>query len=38
VEFNEDFSGFVIILDASKSQIAEKMKIKEVGQYALKVR
>jgi DNA-directed RNA polymerase subunit E" len=38
VEFSEDFSGFVIILDASKSQLAEKMKIKEAGRYALKIR
>ncbi len=37
-ELSEDFLGFVIILDASKSQLAEKMKIKEAGQYALKIR
>jgi len=37
-ELSEDFLGFVIILDPSKSQLAEKMKIKEAGQYALKIR
>jgi len=37
-ELSEDFLGFVIILDASKSHLAEKMKIKEAGQYALKIR
>ncbi|MGD0804042.1 MAG: transcription elongation factor subunit Spt4 [Candidatus Bathyarchaeia archaeon] len=37
-ELSEDFLGFVIILDPSKSQLAEKMKIKEAGRYALKIR
>ncbi|OGD56474.1 DNA-directed RNA polymerase subunit E'' [Candidatus Bathyarchaeota archaeon RBG_13_52_12] len=37
-ELSEDFLGFVIILNPSKSQLAEKMKIKEAGQYALKIR
>jgi DNA-directed RNA polymerase subunit E" len=37
-ELSEDFLGFVIILDTSKSQLAEKMKIKEAGRYALKIR
>jgi DNA-directed RNA polymerase subunit E" len=37
-DLSEDFLGFVIILDPSKSQLAEKMKIKEAGQYALKIR
>jgi DNA-directed RNA polymerase subunit E" len=37
-ELSEDFLGFVIILDADKSQLAEKMKLKEAGQYALKIR
>ena len=36
-ELSEDFFGFVIILDAAKSQLAEKMKFKEAGQYALKI-
>jgi len=37
-ELSEDFLGFAIILDASKSQLAEKMNIKEAGKYALKIR
>ena len=37
-ELSEDFLGFIIILNPSKSQLAEKMKIKEAGQYALKIR
>ncbi|MCX6649458.1 MAG: DNA-directed RNA polymerase subunit E'' [Candidatus Bathyarchaeota archaeon] len=37
-ELSEDFLGFVIILDPSKSQLAEKMSIKEAGRYALKIR
>ncbi len=37
-ELSEDFSGFVIILDPEKSQLAEKMKIEEAGRYALKIR
>ena len=37
-ELSEDFSGFVIILDPAKSQLANRMKIKEAGQYALKIR
>jgi DNA-directed RNA polymerase subunit E" len=37
-ELSEDFLGFVIILDSAKSQLAEKMKIKEAGRYALKIR
>ena len=36
-ELSEDFLGFVIILDPTKSQLAEKMKIKEAGRYALKI-
>ena len=37
-EFSEDFQGFIIVLNASKSQLADKMGIKEEGQYALKIR
>ena len=37
-ELSEDFLVFLIILDPSKSQLAEKMKIKEAGRYALKIR
>jgi len=36
-DLSEDFSGFVIILDPN-SQLAQKMKITEAGQYALKIR
>jgi len=32
------WSGYVIIRDPSKSQIAKKMNIKRPGKYALKVR
>ena len=37
-ELSEDFQGFVIILNAKKSQLAEKMGIDKEGQYALKIR
>ncbi len=37
-ELSEDYLGFAIILDPSKSQIADKMGVKEAGQYALKIR
>ena len=37
-ELSEDFLGFVIILDSKNSQLAEKMNLKEAGQYALKIR
>jgi DNA-directed RNA polymerase subunit E" len=37
-ELSEDFLGFVIIFDPNKSQLAQKMLIKEAGQYALKIR
>ncbi|MBM3292456.1 DNA-directed RNA polymerase subunit E'' [Candidatus Bathyarchaeota archaeon] len=37
-ELSEDYLGFVIILDPKKSQLANKMSIKEAGQYALKIR
>jgi len=37
-DLSEDFQGFVIILEPKKSQLAEKMGIKEAGQYALKIR
>ncbi len=36
-DLSEDYSGFVIILDP-RSQLAEKMKLTEAGQYALKIR
>ncbi len=37
-DLSEDFQGFAIILDAKRSQIAEKMGIDKEGQYALKIR
>jgi len=35
---SEDFSGIVVVFDPEGSVIAETMKIKEKGRYALKVR
>ena len=35
---SDRWQGYLIVIDASKSQIAEKMKIKMSGKYALKVR
>lgn len=35
---SSDYSGVVIIFDPENSQIAEKLKIKNKGKYALKVR
>ncbi len=35
---SDDFSGLVIIFDPEDSAIAQAMKIKEKGRYALKVR
>ncbi|MEM3594039.1 MAG: transcription elongation factor subunit Spt4 [Candidatus Jordarchaeaceae archaeon] len=35
---SDDFSGLVIIFDPENSAIAQAMKIKEKGRYALKVR
>ena len=35
---SDDFSGFVIIIDPEKSEIAKAMKIEETGRYALRVR
>jgi DNA-directed RNA polymerase subunit E" len=35
---SSDYSGVVIIFDTENSQIAEKLKIKNKGKYALKVR
>ncbi len=37
-ETTRDWQGFVIILDYSRSQIAEKMGFEHNGKYALKVR
>jgi len=35
---SDDFSGLVIIFDPEGSAIAQAMKVKEKGRYALKVR
>jgi DNA-directed RNA polymerase subunit E" len=35
---SDDFSGLVIMVDPSGSNIAKAMNIKEKGRYALKVR
>jgi DNA-directed RNA polymerase subunit E" len=37
-EFSETFKGRVIILNPEKSEIAQKLKLKEKGQYAIKTR
>ncbi|MCD6529541.1 DNA-directed RNA polymerase, subunit E'' [Candidatus Bathyarchaeota archaeon] len=37
-DLSDDFSGFVIILDAEGSEIAKIMNITRKGKYALKVR
>lgn len=36
--FSEDWSGYVIIIDPSNSEIAKKLNITEPGRYALRVR
>ena len=38
VNISNDWTGITIILDPESSQIAEKMSIKKVGRYALRVR
>lgn len=35
---SKDWSGYVVIIDAKGSEIAEKLGIKKEGRYALKVR
>jgi len=35
---SDRWQGYLIVIDPSKSQIAEKMQIKMPGKYALKVR
>ncbi|OFV68204.1 DNA-directed RNA polymerase subunit E'' [Methanosarcinales archaeon] len=35
---SNDWSGFVVIIDAKRSKIAEKLNITLPGHYALKVR
>ena len=35
---SEHWHGYLLVVDPNKSQIAEKMKLKLPGKYALKVR
>ena len=35
---SKDWSGYVVIVDAEVSEMAEKLGIKKEGRYALKVR
>ncbi|MEJ2281060.1 MAG: DNA-directed RNA polymerase subunit E'' [Candidatus Bathyarchaeota archaeon] len=35
---SDDFSGIVIIIDPEGSSVAQAMKVKEKGHYALRVR
>jgi len=35
---SEDWSGLVIIMDPTNSEVAKKMGIKNAGRYALRVR
>lgn len=37
-DFSENFQGRMFITDASKSEIAQKLGIKQKGEYAIKVR
>ena len=37
-ESNENFKGRTIILDAEKSEIAQKLNIKNKGEFAIKTR
>ncbi len=37
-EFSESFKGRVVILDPEKSEIANKLKIKRKGNFAVKTR
>ena len=37
-DLSKDFLGYVIVIDAKRSQIAKKMGIDTPGKYALKVR
>jgi DNA-directed RNA polymerase subunit E" len=35
---SKNWSGFLIIVDPEKSDIAQELKIEEAGEYALRVR
>ena len=38
IEFTDNFQGRIFITDPAKSEIAEKLGIKQKGEYAIKVR
>ncbi len=35
-EYTEDFKGRIMVLDAENSEVAQKVKIKKRGMYAIK--
>jgi len=35
-EFSEGFKGRIVVLDSEKSKIAEKLKLNEKGEYAIR--
>ncbi len=35
---SDDWTGLVIVLDAERSEIAKKMRVKSPGRYAVRVR
>jgi len=37
-EYSEDFKGRVMIFDSEKSEVANKLKIKKSGLYAIKTK
>jgi len=37
-EYSEDFKGRIMIFDPEKSEVAEKLKIKKAGLYAVKTK
>jgi len=37
-EFNENYKGRIVVLNAAKSEIAKQVGIKEEGNFALKTR
>ena len=37
-ELSKEWQGYVVVIDADKSEIAKKLNIKKAGSYALKVR
>ena len=37
-DLSDDFSGLLVVLDPEGSQLAQKIDIKQEGQYALRIR